>query len=306
MRAMAVGMLLILSACSAPAPSFEPQQPSSSTIPGSRTTTGALLYASDPGTGSVLYYAFPGGTKAGGIGNLNAPAGLCVDRSGNVWIADWGSAQLVKYARASRKHLATLNVYGAFNLLACAVDPSSGNLAATSIGSASGGAGVWLFIGAKGQAKSYTDANLSAAYFCGYDGSGNLFVDGLDPSGAFVLFELPAGGSKLEQITLSQTIVFPGGVEWDGQYVAVGDQEYGSAHESAVYRLSISGSTATVKGTTVLKASCDVAQFAISGGTLAGPDACKNDLHFYKYPAGGSPAKTVSGLEYPIAAAISP
>ena len=269
--------------------------------------TQSLLYVSDPGTDSVKIFAYPGGSRIGGIGNLNQPAGLCVDKSSNVWIVQWGSAQILKYAHGSGKKLATLTIYGAENLLGCAVDPASGDLAATAIGSASGGSGLWVFAGAKGQPKKYTDSNLIAAYFCSYDGSGNLFVDGLDSGGNFAFFELPAGSGKLVRITLNQTIVFPGGVQWDGRYLAIGDQAYGKAHESAVYRVSVSGSSGTVKGTTVLLRSCDVLQFAVAGSALVAPDGCKDNVKFYKYPAGGAPSKqTLLGFEYPVAALVAP
>ncbi|HYL27393.1 MAG TPA: hypothetical protein VEW74_06120 [Candidatus Nitrosotalea sp.] len=201
-----------------------------------------------------------------------------MDQSSNVWIVQWGSTQILKYAPGGKKKLATLTIYGAENLLGCAVDPASGNLAATAIGSASGGSGLWVFAGAKGQPKKYADPNLSAAYFCGYDGSGNLFVDGLDGSGNFALFELPSGSGKLVRITVSQSIGFPGGVQWDGRYVAIGDQEYGKLHESAVYQVAVSGSNATVKGTTLLLRSCDVLQFAVAGSVLIAPDGCKDNV----------------------------
>src|SRR6202034_3377504 len=63
-------------------------------------------------------------------------------------------------------------------------------------------------------------------YFCGYDDEGNLFVDGLSAPGTghFALAELPKGGSALKTITPNQYIGWPGGVQWDGKHVAIGDQ----------------------------------------------------------------------------------
>ena len=60
-------------------------------------------------------------------------------------------------------------------------------------------------------------------YFLGYDKTGNLFVDGYDSSYKFHYAELPAGGSSFTDITLSQTPVGSGNVQWDGKYMAVGD-----------------------------------------------------------------------------------
>jgi hypothetical protein len=264
-----------------------------------------LLYVSDEGASTVNLYAYPGGTAVGQLAGLAHPAGLCVDKAADVWIVESGIAKIVKYPHGGKHPIAARKVSGAFKLSGCAVEPNSGSLAVTSLGSPSGGGGVWLFAAGKGTPKAYTDPQLQSAYFCAFDSSGNLFIDGLDSGYTFVLFELPAGSGKLQQLGINQNVAFPGGVQWDGKYVALGDQAYHNAHKSAVYRLAISGTTATVKGTAILRNACDVLQFGLSGGTLLAPDACKGNVDFYHYPCGGFPTKKLTGLQYPVAAVVS-
>ena len=91
--------------------------------------------------------------------------------------------------------------------------------------------------------------------FCGYDSNGNLFVDGVNDSSAFVLAELPKGSGSFTNIDFTQKIEWPGGVQWDGKFIAVGDTDTGT-----IYRTNAAG---TVKGSTQLSGSNYVNQFWI-------------------------------------------
>ena len=64
-----------------------------------------------------------------------------------------------------------------------------------------------------------------------------------DRSG-FALVELPKGSTKFETITTSNHSEFPGSVQWDGTYLTVFDQD-----TNQIYRYTVSGTTATLKGT---------------------------------------------------------
>jgi hypothetical protein len=130
--------------------------------------------------------------------------------------------------------------------------------------------------------------------FVGYDGRGNLFVDGYsEQGGQFAMAELPAGTHSFETVTLNQTIVLPGAIQWDGKYLAVGDQVslYGP---STIYEFSMSGSTGTLVNTTPLSDSCDVLQFWIHGKRVITSNYCASHVLYFDYPAGGSSTKTIS------------
>jgi hypothetical protein len=264
-----------------------------------------LLYLSDGGADEVLIYSYPAGKKVGALTQLRDPAGVCSDAAGDVWVVNSASFTIVEYAHGATKSEATLSDAGASNPLGCSVDPTTGNLAVTNLGASTGGGDLAIYTGAKGSAKKYQDSDLTYPYFCGYDDQGNLFVDGLNSSYGFVFAELPSGSGKLQTIGLNGTVDFPGGVQWDGSYVAIGDQYYQGKHTSAIDQVSVSGSAGTVEGTTTLTSSCNVLQFAIAGSTVVAPDVCSSDARYYHYPAGGSSTKTLTGLTYPVAAAVS-
>lgn len=274
-----------------------------------------LIYLTDGGADEVLTYSYPAGKMIGKLTHLGNPTGVCSDPSGNVWVVNSYSFKIVQYAHGGKKPTATLSDSGTANPLGCSVDPTTGNLAVANLGNGKVAGSLSIYTGAKGSAKNYQPSKLAYAYFCGYDDDGNLFVDGLDSTYDFVLFELPSGSGTLKMVTLSGTVDFPGGVAWDGEYMAIGDQDYNGKHTSAIDQISVSGSTGTFEGTTALTGSCDVLQFAISSGgsprkngqgnTVVAPDGCLNNAAFYDYPAGGSPTKTITGLTYPVAAAVS-
>jgi hypothetical protein len=139
-----------------------------------------------------------------------------------------------------------------------------------------------------------------------------LFVDGLPPSGKseFAFAELPKGGKALSTITL-KGIVFPGNIQWDGSSLTVGDPSYKSG--SAIFRVQVSGSKATITGKTVLKDSYEVYQSWIQGSTVIGPDdgPSLSTVQVWNYPTGGKPTMTLSKgssafFNGPFGAAVSP
>ncbi|HEY2553890.1 MAG TPA: hypothetical protein VGI15_01465 [Candidatus Cybelea sp.] len=258
-----------------------------------------LLYVTDGGNDDVLMFGYPTLKPLGTVGNTGDAQGVCSDANGNVWVVPATSPRITEYAHGLHKPKATLSDAGAPYPLACSVDPTTGNLAMTNVGGPSGGGNVFIWANAKGSATKISDSAMSYVYFCGYDASGNLWVDGLDSQYDFVFAELPAGGQNLQTIALAG-VAFPGGIEWDGTDIAIGDQQ-----ASVIDQISVSGSTATIIGTTPLMGSCDVEQFAVLKGKLFAPDVCAGDGNLYAYPAGGASLKTVNNLQYPVAAAIS-
>jgi DNA-binding beta-propeller fold protein YncE len=262
---------------------------------------GALLYASDSAADVVKVFSFPRGKLVGTLTGLQTPQGMCVDKAGNVFITNSGAAQILKYAHGGTTPIATIADPGE-HPIGCAVSPVNGDLAATNIFDDSYTNGsLSVYRRARGTPKKYTDQQMIADYFCGYDASGNLFVDGTKPASfSFVFAELPKRGKNLRNITLNQTIGGPGGVQWDGKYVAIADQE-----APVIYQFSVSGSAGVETGQTQTQGSSDVVQFFIKGNTVVGPNATSGQVMYWPYPAGGVQTKIIGGFEVPIGTAIS-
>jgi hypothetical protein len=278
-----------------------------------------LLYISNYTENSVSVYSYPQGQLVGTLTGFAAPDGICVDKKGDVWIvnnAATGSGEdAVEYKHGGKNPIATLKI-GSGYAVSCSVDPITGNLATTVLESYGSGQGyVAIFAHAKGTPTYYSDSEMFAVYFCGYDDKGNLYVDGTagGPSGPFRFAELPKGKKKFKNISLKGgSIVFPGTIRWDGKHVAVGDQVYQGAYPetSAIYQTT--GAGGKIVGVTELNDSSDVQGFWIDGKTVIGTNECQNGctkfstVGFYKYPAGGKPMKTIKEAgDWPIGAAVS-
>lgn len=262
-----------------------------------------LLYIADSfpyGSNDVFVYTYPKGKLVGTLTGFNEPSGECVDKKGNVFIANFGESEILEYAHGGTSAIKTLNDSGYYPL-GCSVDPTTGNLAVTNRLSTSFTAGnVVIYPNASGTPASYTAPNFYYYEYCGYDKAGNLYIDGTTKGSALEYAELPSGAGTFSSLTLNQEIGFPGAVQWHGSYLAIGDQS-----AAVIYEFSISGSQGTKMGSTPLTGSKDVVQFWIQGKRVIGPDAGLKDVGYYKYPSGGSPTKTIKGLGEPVGATIS-
>ncbi|HEY6325651.1 MAG TPA: hypothetical protein VIW73_03920 [Candidatus Cybelea sp.] len=263
-----------------------------------------LLYVSDLYAGDVNVYSYPQGKLEGVLTGFQAVHYECVDAAGNVFIANSGAKQLVEYAHGGTKPIKTFTEPGFTH--GCAVNPVTGDLAVLHDPPTSGYGGFSIYKHAQGKPKEYTTPNVFRVYFIGYDGKGNLFVDGSAYHLMFEIAELPAGSQTPQAITLNQKIYLPGAIAWDGKHLAVGDQVsiYGP---SKIYQFSISGSTGTLAGTTSLANSCDVLQFWLQGTRVITSDVCAPHALYFNYPAGGSSTKTISdSLHEPVGVTVSP
>jgi hypothetical protein len=130
---------------------------------------------------------------------------------------------------------------------------------------------------------------LHKEYFDGYDDKGNLFFDGYDDNYAITLAEIPKGSNTAIRIAFTDTIYFPGSVQWDGKYLAVTDQG-----DSTIHRYSIQGTKATLESLTTLVGAGDCAQTWIATGVVYCADAYADAGEVFKYP-GGSELAALSG-----------
>jgi hypothetical protein len=173
----------------------------------------------------------------------------------------------------------------------CAMN-TTGDLA---VGNYDGGQ-VVIYKNGSGTGTAYSTP-LDEEFFDGYDNQGNLFADGfIGNRSDFGLVELPKGSTKFVRITTSNSVQFPGSVQWDGTYVTVFDQI-----ANATYQYTISGTAATLKNTIQFSGSSDCAQTWIVKGLLYCGDAGNNDGEVFKYPAGGSPIAVFTGnFDFPL------
>jgi hypothetical protein len=253
-----------------------------------------LLYVSDIGTNSVDVYPYPTGKLVGKLTGFGSVAGLCADKSGDVFVVDEAGPVDV-YAHGGTSPIRKLTTSGA--PYGCAIDSTTGDLALTNLSSYLYGT-IAIYPKAMGRPKAYKDDSVDSTFFCGYDNDGNLFADGWDRSAKPILLELAKKGKSLGMFDLNPSDKNPGGVQWDGKYVAVGNKGGG-----VIYRIGSTGKTAQ---TVTLKGGLNVEQFWLDGSTLIGPNfQGDGTVTYWHYPAGGSPTRKITGFSEPFGATVS-
>ncbi len=267
----------------------------------SKAQSGALLYVSDVKSNNVFVYSYPQGEQVGTLSGFGSPRSECVDPAGNVWIADTGGDDVIEFPHGQSQPIVSLNIAGAPT--GCSVNPVNGNLA---VSGGVSGLTVSVFRRTQhgwGSPVRYFDSGMAAAGFCGYDASGDLFVDGVDAQGAFALGELRPKRPRIEPLKTAQPFKAPGQMEWDGTNLAIEDAD---VSPTVVYRFSI-GPTGHLKkiGSTTLDGSKSVRDFSITGSTLVGPDQLRDRIGLWNYPDGGSPVTTITNV-HAYGAVVSP
>lgn len=255
-----------------------------------RTGRRTLLYVSTLSSDTYVY-TYRKGKLRSILTTLFNTNGLCSDARGDVFLS---SATIYEYHHGQDVPVAELsNPFGA--PLACSVDPITGKLAVVS------GRGLAIYKPMTRYRwrlpKLYTPSTTLAGG--GYDAMGNLFVDGEVNSSQLFLAELPKGSKTFENIMPDVSITIPGTVQWDGQYLAVGDE-----HNSLIHRFAISGSAATQVGSLTLSGASNIGQFWIQHNTVIGPDISNNAVGFWHYPGGGTAVKSIP-VDEPYGATIS-
>ena len=249
-------------------------------LPGA--SSGDLIYAVHGCSGTCVI-SYPSLTLVGTV--ATSGSAICSDTSGNVFIPE--DSQVTEYAHGGTTPIATLGLPG-YLAAGCAVDPTTNNLAVVFKGS---DADIAIFANEQGTPTLY--ASHIGSEYCGYDNSGNLFVDGSVQEAQFA--ELPKGASDFTVLSISYSVGVPGQVQWDGKYITY---EGRGSPEATIYRLAISGSAATIVGTTTLKSiKYRASQSWLYGSKVIAPyydqGSRFNIVGVWDYPQGGKVRKTI-------------
>ncbi len=254
------------------------------------TSSEDLLYAvgfSDSTGNKIYVLSYPAGQL---VGQLDVEAsGLCSDTKGNVYVTNRDA--VIEYPHGGTTPVYTYRVPGA-STANCAVEPTSGNLAVTFYCPVCGYQTLAIFPNGSSTSTRY---DAPDAYVVAYDGARNLFLVNYDGQG---LAELPADSSSFKGITLSGDIGQDHGqAQWDGKYLAIQNL----SAPGGIYRVSISGSTATVAGHVKFDRYMKASDFSwISGDTVvvpfSGHGRYPNQLGIWKYPRGGRQIGLLKGI----------
>lgn len=263
-----------------------------------------LLYVTDEGFDAYVY-AYPNGKLLQEL-SINSPTGDCVD-GGSVFITGYNAHQIYLYAHGASQPKAVLPDPG--YPVGCSVDPTTHTLAVANEFDRDAGTGNVVLWDANRAAPVptaiYSGLPFLEPEWCSYDNEGNLFVDGEDYSERRVsLAELPKGGTTFKTISLDISLGWPPGyLQWDGKHITISVQ-------NVIYRLSFSGSNATVVGSTQLPAYWNLQGYSIVGAWGNAKNrkliaTAGESIGFFSYPSGSGPTRTLI-QNYPLDTVVSP
>lgn len=254
--------------------------PGAMVLPEARSSS--LLYVSDDINTDIYMFSYPKGRPVGTLTGFTAPRGLCVDRSGNVFITDQGASDIVEYAHGGTKPINTLK--DPRYPLACSVDRSTGNLAVVDERGS-----VSIYPGATGQPTVYSVPFVP--WFCAYDDAGNLFADS-SGAPAIQIAKLPSGGKAFEKIAYDQrNNGQPAGLQWIGNRLEVGSASpYEGGCCGRIYHFAINGAHGRRAGKTLIRGALD--NLFIEGSTAIAA-TLTHRVAYYDYPEGGHATKTI-------------
>jgi hypothetical protein len=251
-----------------------------------------LLYVSSPGRNLVNIFTYPGGRLVGSLTGIPYPYGLCSDKRGDVFVVSWssesGPGSIIEYAHAASQPTVTLTD-GDYTPAQCSVDPNTGNLAA---GNLNFNIAVWA--NAQGSPTYYSTLGfIEENWTITYDANGDLYFASLRYRKGQAW--LPQGSSGVARFDVPKN-----GLYRYGQYLTIRAKAKSGA---TVARYALSGSRGSKIGYMKINGCYGLREYAIKGSTLVA--ACSSSVAFFKYPAGGNPTNTISGLDDPYGVAIS-
>ena len=273
----------------------------------------SLLYVSNEGTATVTVYTYLDGDGLILVGTLTGfshPAGMCTDRSGDVWITDYGTNRLYEYEHGGTTPIETIREVGSSRPNDCAVDPATGDLAvANQFPNAhyyqTGNVKIY-------HPGSHTGTKYSLGYmqvdFLAYDDHSNLYVDG-QPTNPYgygnngPLLVIPSGSKGPVNLTLKgATLYQPSAVQWINPTLLVGDSR---EKTSFAYKFFVSGSVATVVGKLQFPGTQETYGFGRRADKVIVPDFSGNVVRIYTLSTGTLYASLTAGISLPFGAVVS-
>ena len=259
----------------------------------------------------ICILSYPNGKYVGWIEDYAGSyvRSLCSDGNGDLFVTiNDSEAAVVEYLPHGTKLLNE----GPYFPAGCAVDAATGNVAVANVNIGHTPGFLAIFVHGKGHPRFYKSKVIYSFVNCGYDADGNLFGDGTDRKGNILLGELPKGSKSIVVLQFSKRLYHAGPIQWDGSALAIG---YGDGRARVIYQVRVSGSTAQIVGTTILRSHLFgykfVGGFFVVGNSIvaAYPNGPKGPtVAAWPYPAGGNPQKILtrwSGHVYPSAITVT-
>jgi len=271
----------------------------------------AALIVADSSSNAVYVYTTTGRLTAT-ITGFNEPQGLALDASGDLYVTNTNSSDIVVYKDDYKTVKMTLSDPGEYPA-GVSVDLTTGMVGVTNIISSGNGPGSVSFYppGATKPCKTLTSATFGKIYDGAFDRAGTFYIDGLGPGGMKTVVGLVKGGCAakfITKLTTANTIRFPGDVKVSPSGTIAIDDQAGQAIYS--YDVPVNGLLGKPIATTPLTYTSDPVSFAF---TKNGDDVYvsnvalpRSEVQKYRFPGGISTLETFYTGRVPVGIAVTP
>jgi hypothetical protein len=277
-----------------------------------------LLYVSN--ATNVTVYTYGKGSNMELVGTLAAfrsPKGMCADKAGNIWIADFEARTVYEYTHGGTTPIKKFQQHTGFPY-SCAIDPATNDLAVvwqhpraqTDVHS-----NIYVYTNERGPAKIYGGSSeFRSAYFLAYDAAHRLYVDAspcgvsscFSSFGPVGLFVLTPGSSLFEQLSIvGATLHEPSGIVWVKPSLLMADRDFEGSGQTGAYKLLPTTSKATVVSTLALPGTEQGYGITVRAGLVIVPDNSTDTVRTYNISNDSLVSSLTDGLDSPFAAIIS-
>ena len=244
-------------------------------------------------SGGIYVFSYPDGALQQTINVGLDVSAFCTDGAGNVYatVAKGDQGFVYEYAFGGTTPMAEYAEATPAAPNGCSVDPATGHVAVTNYPTYLGNSTVDVFQSPSSGPTLYGDSDLSNFTGCAFDSSGSLYVDGQNdenPRAHPNLIELPSGGDSFVDVSVNKYLYNPNSMQFISPYLNIANRP-----RQVLYRVAISGSTATVVAVTKVKGW--FGEPWVQGHTLIAAYHSK-DVGYWKYPKGGRAFKSLSGF----------
>ncbi|MGA7094632.1 MAG: hypothetical protein WBX23_11415 [Candidatus Cybelea sp.] len=265
-----------------------------------------LIYADSPDSGNTYVFSYPNGKLVGTItGGTQIQGSLCSDAHGDVFVTGVngsGLGLIYEYAHGSTTPKEVLQEEGVWPD-GCSSDPTTDNLAVSAWNWVSGVSGVNVYQKARGTPTYYEDAAIIDYAYCGYDNSGNLFINGQGSGYDMYFAELPKGVGGFINLKFDKYVNYfdMGQIQWDGHQITLEDLSV-----RAIYRIVVAGFYARTVAVTHLRrwnAASIALSWIVGDHAVAATGPQDSEIDAWPYPRSGKPAKiaTAPGSVFSVA-----
>ena len=206
---LALFALLVVAGCGTPLQVSQQGGRQSTWIAPDAKDLPLLFFEGDVNLGNIYVFSLPDMTLKGTIGGLSMPLGLCSDSAGHVYVVESGKSRVDEFTRTGTQIATYDDTYGYPS--GCAVNPKNGDLAVADSGKPY--VKVLVYSSPSSAPTILKLPGQTEAAFAGYNGRGELWVDGSNYDD-FVLDRCNASSCKTLKVPGAQYFA-PGAVQWD-------------------------------------------------------------------------------------------